>query len=225
MKQILDFLDPIVKDDIQERLDKESIMSKYYMVLAVSIISLVLGMSIVLLTLINKKSSLIPLTYATINKQELINNGNPLVTFDYPQQSYAVIGEWIFSAIMSIYSFNFNEIEDQIDNAEYYFTKQGFAQYQNALKRMNIVETIKKEKIQMVTVPSGKPYLVHTGVLNGSIRFWRFVVPVSIGSYSGEEVKVKKNNINILIVRVPAYENPKGLAIAEFIITDRKLGE
>jgi intracellular multiplication protein IcmL len=121
----------------------------------------------------------------------------------------------MIEAIQTSYSFDFVNFDQQIEKAAYYFTPAGYDMFLKSLKENNVKEDLLKNKIQVSLLPLQKPVYINGGNF-GNKEFWRYRLPVLVSYYNGNKPVLKKMKIEVLILRVPAYENPKGLAIAEF---------
>ena len=212
MKEIIYALDRPPKDSIAERLDKESVTKKYWFNMGISIVILLITCIISAVTIVKSSTPKVPYTMAVNIKQ---NKGYEITTLPYPHQSFKNVSGWLFDAIMLSYSFNFNNYYSQVEKSSYFFTPQGYDMYLKALTASKIETDIMLKKLDITTVPLQEPVLINSGVFS-STEFWRFRVPVLVSYYGGKTPVIQKQLIEVLILRVPAHNNPKGLSISEF---------
>lgn len=211
MKNIVYALDSPPKDSINTRIEQEPITKKYWMQIGLSIIFLIFSAGLTGFSLIKNKD--IPAITFTVDRKN--NTLQDTLTLPYPHQSFKNISGWVFEAIMSSYSFDFNNYYSQLDNAAYYYTPEGYTMYLRALQLAKVENQVILNKIEISTVPLQNPVLIKGGSF-GSTDYWRYRVPVLVSFYAGKDLVVEKRMIEVLVLRVPAYKNPKGLSIAEF---------
>lgn len=211
MKEIIYALDKPPQDSINDRINQETIAKKYWFNLGVSILFLIFATVLAGFSLAKRKD--IPAVTFTIDRKN--NTIQETLTLPYPHQSFKNISGWVFEAIMASYSFDFNSYYDQVDRASYYFTPEGYSMYLNALKVSKIENQVVGNKLEVSTVPLQEPVLINGGSF-GSTEFWRYRVPVLVSYYGGKVPVVEKQMVEVLVLRVPSFQNPKGLSISEF---------
>jgi intracellular multiplication protein IcmL len=211
-KKFLQALDNQPNDSIAERIEKEAISAKYWFNLGgaifLSLATIVIGTYV----LIQRKKHIPPQTNA-INVTK--NTIEQIQTLPFPHQSFKNISGWLNEAIAASYAFDFNHIEEQISDAEYYYTPTGYSMYLKAIESTHIKDEVLNKKLQIALVPIQDPILINSGTV-GDTEFWRFRVPILTSYYAGKDPLIQKNMVEVLIIRVPAYKNQKGLAITEF---------
>jgi intracellular multiplication protein IcmL len=210
LKDFLFFLDKPIKDTILERMEKEPVVNKYWNLFAASILLLLLT-SILAWFQILKFALPPPAEVFQIHGQEV----KQVRTLTFPHQSFKNVAVWLEKAIQASYSLSFDKYQEQINGAEYYFTAEGYTSYLNSLKANGVIDKLEHSKIEISIVPTKSPIFVNSGVV-GDTEWWRFRTPVMVSYYAGDKPFVAKYSIDILAVRVPAYLNYRGMAIAEF---------
>lgn len=211
MKEIIYVLDKPPQDSINDRINQEKITKKYWFNLGISIIFLILATALAGFSLVKRKD--IPAATFTIDRKN--NTIQETVTLPYPHQSFKNISGWVFEAIMASYSFDFNSYYNQVDKSAYYFTPDGYNMYLNALKVSKVETQVVENKLEISTVPLQEPVLINGGSF-GATEFWRYRVPVLVSYYGGKVPVVEKQMVEVLVLRVPSFQNPKGLSISEF---------
>lgn len=210
MKNLLTILEKHPNDSLQERLDKEPLTHRYWFMFSTSILLLLLCaiMSwIGFMVKVDKPAQ----TFSINPKQE---QPEQLITLPYPHQSFKNITKWLELALMNTYSFDFNNYNERVDLASEYFTSDGYTMYKNALNNAKIQDFINK-KIQVSLVTTREPVLINRGKF-GTTEFLRFRAPVSISYFGGAKPIIQNQIVEILVLRVPAHQSPKGLAIAQY---------
>ena len=211
-KNFLFFLDKPHQDGLMDRLEKEPIVQKYWFNMGASI-CLTFGMILAgSYSLLKHDTQDSPISYVVDTKAGTAKRIQPV---PYPQQSLKNVSAWLLDAVSAAYALDFANYDDQIQKAGYYFTAGGYTSYLNSLIANKIGQTIKTKKLEIGVVPLQDPVLVNGGSF-GSTEFWRFKIPVLVSYYGGKDPLIMKEMVEILVLRVPGYENYKGLAIAEF---------
>lgn len=211
-KNFLLSLDKQPKDSILERLEREPAMNKYWLHFGASILCLFALIVVGSFTMLLRLNPPVPQTMGVNLKTK---KGTQLITLPYPHQSFKNVSGWLLDAITASYSFDFAHFPEEVQKASYYYTPDGFKMYVQALQTSKLDKTIVQKKLEISVVPMQNPVMINGGSF-GSTEFWRFRVPVLTNYYGGGQPIVQKYMVEVLVIRVPAYENPKGLAIAEF---------
>jgi hypothetical protein len=222
MKTLFKILDPqcMIEDALEERIEQEVKVVQQINFLGYSIICILL--SILIMFFCIYQSSKIPPrpTFGVqLEKGFLKGNphANPLISLPFPHQSLKNVSGWLLTALNTIYGVSFDNIEEKIKSAEYYFTPEGYSSYLKALETSGFKSDVIKKKLKITLLATQDPVLINGGFV-GDLEFWRLRVPVLISYLGGKEIVTNQKMIEVLIVRVPAYKNEKGLSISEFIM-------
>jgi len=217
-KQLLNALDKVEQNGLSERIDKNPITKKYWIALGGSII-LLLGTVLVNIAALIEKKNIQPaeLRAVLIKDNKIIQESIKEVPITLPtaHHSFKNLISWVKDSIRETYTFNFLNFDEQTKKAEKYFTPEGYQTYIKALQETNVEKDIKTKRLEVVTIPMQTPVLINSGVY-GDLEFWRFRVPVLVSIQAGKEPLLDNYMMELLIILVPPYENPKGLAIAEY---------
>lgn len=213
-KKILDFLVKTPQDGITDKIEKEPIVMKQWNHLggAILFIFLTIIFSLISILFSNVKTEISPLTYK-VDFQEMTQEEINVLPF--PHQSFKNVSAWLQDAVSTAYSFDFLNYDQQVRNVSYYFTDLGYETYLNALAANNIRESVVGSRLQISLIPLQDPVMINGGIF-GTTEFWRFRMPVLISYYGGNKPIINRVMIEVLVLRVPAYKNYKGLSIAEF---------
>lgn len=221
MKKLLNLLDSFPEDELTLRMGKEPIINKYWLFFGISILLLLGSIIINSLNMYKNKEVRPAKLYSVILKDnKIIQNSiqEVPITLPYAHQSFKNVSNWIEEAIRITYSFDFLNINQQIEKSQFYFTPSGYITYQNSLKSNGVIDAVLSKKLEIATIPTQAPVLISGGV-SGETEFWRFRVLVLVTFYGGKEAIVEKKMVDLLVIRRPSYLSPKGLAIAEYNIS------
>jgi intracellular multiplication protein IcmL len=140
-----------------------------------------------------------------------------LLAHDEPILVPHTLIEWASKAAVAAYTFDFYNYPKQIEDARYYFTDSGWADYQNSVA--GLLGTIAQNKLFVNGVVSEPPVISNQGPLPGKGYVWRVQVPFLVTYQSAETTSQQRFTIMINIVRVPTNVNPEGIGVDQFIMS------
>lgn len=70
-----------------------------------------------------------------------------IITIPYAHQSFKNLTSWVKDSITAIYTFDFNNFDKRVADAEYYFTRNGYSTYLNALELMELKKMCLKKQL------------------------------------------------------------------------------
>lgn len=215
-KGVFKFLDPYPQDELTERIEKEPGVAKYWYLLGGALVFSVVAMLVAGITVWKLRKPAYPPTYSVLMKDGQ-RVGQPVLinTLPYPHQSFRNIQAWVIDAISAAYSFDFYNFDQQVNNAGYYFTPDGYASYLRALRGADMEDKIKKQQLVVSIVPTRDPVEITWGGL-GENYYWWIRVPVLVSYSGGKKPVLSAYKIELLVVRTPPHKNHRGLAIAQF---------
>lgn len=220
MRSIFKILDPKATQDdaIEERIAEEPKVTQQINFLGYSIICTLLSIFIMCYCMY-KSSKIPPRPTFSIQSEKGLVTKEPIeiITLPVPHQSLKNVSGWLLTALNTIYGVGFDNIEEKVENASYYFTPEGYKSYLKALESSGFKSDIITKKLKITLLATQEPVLINGGSV-GDLEFWRLRVPVLISYLGGKEIATSQRMVEALIVRVPAYKNEKGLAISEFIM-------
>ena len=118
-------------------------------------------------------------------------------------------------AAVAAYTFDFANLDEQLQAAKPYFTEAGWnAFYAVASKSFKTVVT---NRLLVNGVVVGAPVISNQGELPDIGYAWRVEIPFLI-TYSSASVTTKSRHVIVVtLVRVPTSKNPQGIGINQFI--------
>ena len=148
----------------------------------------------------------------------------PLYPLDQPMMSQAEILQWASVAATLVFNFDFVHWRSQLQEASEYFTPDGWQAFEQVLKSSNNLQTVLDKKLTVNAVATGAPVVQTSGVINGRCS-WNVQIPLLI-TYQSASVNFQQPVlVNMLIIRIPVVNNPKGIAIAQFIASVQPIDE
>lgn len=129
--------------------------------------------------------------------------------------SNAEILEWSTEVVMRSFSYDFVNYRTQLQDVAKNFTGLGWRRFRDALDKSRELETIISQRAVMSAIPGGAPIILNQGVNQGSYA-WMIKVPVVL-RIQGPIGITQPMVVTIQVNRVSLENNPKGIAISQFV--------
>lgn len=142
-----------------------------------------------------------------------------LTPFEEPNLLSDTILRWASKAAITAYTFNFGDYNQQIQNARYYFTSDGWTDYLSSVK--GLIDTIVQKQLYVNSVVAGTPVISNQGPLPGKDYAWRIQIPFLVTYQTGNAVISTNYLVILTIVRVPTSSNPEGIGIDQFVMIQK----
>jgi intracellular multiplication protein IcmL len=140
----------------------------------------------------------------------------PLIPLDQPNSTDSVVLQWASLATIASFSYNFVNYRSELEAASEYFTANGWNSFLKTLKDSNNLLAVVSKKLVVTAVPTRTPEIVKKGIINGRYA-WQIKIPIQVTYVSSEVFSTSAQEVNILITRVSALNNPKGIGIEQFV--------
>lgn len=111
-------------------------------------------------------------------------------------------------------------IKQQISGMQHFFTKHGYENFLKALRLSGNIEMVKKEKLIISAGSSGAPIITGEGIREG-VYVWKVEVPLNLTVFSFKGKRSIQRTVNLLITRVPVVDNPRSIAVDQYIISNK----
>lgn len=127
---------------------------------------------------------------------------------------------WATRAAVTAYSFNFVDWQNDLNNAQQYFTATGFKNFVDALKASGNLDTVVAKRLVVQATVVDVPRIIQQGLIQGRYA-WKIQIPMLVKYTSASEDLRQPILVTMLIARVPTTQYPEGIAIAQFVVQDR----
>lgn len=129
---------------------------------------------------------------------------------------------WATEAIEATFTYNFDDYQSRLQNAEKYYTASAWSAYMKALDLSQntkaLVERKQKVIAKVMTTGTDKPKLISEG-LSGGAYTWKLEVPIKITyqmpPYNESNDSSSAQIVTITIQRQSLHQGYKGLAITD----------
>lgn len=126
------------------------------------------------------------------------------------------VATWTSNQLQEIFTFDFVHYRDQIESHKMSFTHEGWIAFLKALKDSKLPQSVKEERQVVSSIPTSAPRVMAEGVFNGRYA-WKIEQDFLLTFYTGNVSQTQNIKMNVLVVRVPTYENPSGVGIQQLI--------
>ena len=155
-----------------------------------------------------------PKYFATDPQGRLIE----LVPLAKPNLSNAALLQWANIASVASFSYNFVNYRQELQAASEFFTTDGWKAFIVALNQSNNLQAITAKKLIVSAVATGAPVVLQQGVIDG-VYSWQVEMPMLITYQNPSQFTQQNVVVKMRIIRVSTLVSPKGVGIAQFIVT------
>ena len=142
----------------------------------------------------------------------------PLVPLDHPNLSNSSILQWATASAAAAYSYNFVNYRKALQEAADAFTPEGRQIFFDAVKSSNNLQAVIAKKLIVSAVATGVPVVLEQGLILGRYS-WKVQIPMLITFQSASQFSQQAVTVTMLIVRISTLDSPRGIAIAQFIVS------
>ena len=142
----------------------------------------------------------------------------PVLELSEPGKSNAEIIDWATRSAIKAYTYDFVNYRDALQQASQKFTGTGWTNFQKAMQSSGMLKTVVAERLVMTAQPTSAAVIADSGVRNGKYT-WRVEIPMML-KLEGPKGLKQPVRVSMLIQRVSLVNNPDGIAIVNYVVTD-----
>lgn len=142
----------------------------------------------------------------------------PVRPLTEPVYSTADILAWATNVGITAYSYDYVNYRSDLQALAGSFTSDGWTTFLAALEGSRMLDSVMSQKLVMTAVPTGAPIIKQQGLLNGRYS-WKIAIPMLV-KLTGSVALQQPVQIYMLIQRVSLVNNPKGIAVSSFIVSE-----
>lgn len=202
--------DPIVVVNMRYEFYRDGYRRILGLVLASVLINIILAIGIFSLVM-NPPP---PRYFATSPDGQII----PVRPLDEPVYGTADVLAWATNVAITAYSYDYVNYRSDLQALAGSFTSDGWSSFLTALEGSRMLDSVMSQKLVMTAVPTGAPIIKQQGVLNGRYA-WKIAIPMLV-KLSGSVTMQQPVQIYLMIQRVSLVNNPKGIAVSSFIVSE-----
>ena len=135
-----------------------------------------------------------------------------------PVKTGEQMGQWAATVVMNSLTLNFYDLVGQYDKLKPFFTENGYNSFVEATRPLQ--QSIINKKLSTTAVLTGVPVPVVIGTYQGT-EAWQFNMPVLVSYESLSQTVTQRQNVTVLIKRVPVSQDNglSGIAVDSFVST------
>ena len=196
---------------------KEALRASQKACLAVSCLSLVLGLGCAALLLARPA----PVYFGMSEDMKLL----PMVPLDRPVMGDAAVKAWVAESVTLAMNLDYLNFASQLNQARGRFTRAAFAKFAASLDKEGHLPLLRQQRALMHSVVQGTPLLVRSGLVRGRL-VQEFELPLLV-SYETSKGRISSNQVAVVcqVQRVPVADYPRGLAISSLVTLQRRARE
>lgn len=153
-----------------------------------------------------------PQYFATTSDGRLI----PMIPLSEPNLNDAAVLQWVATAVLSLYTYDFLNFRATFQNNEQYFTPDGWRAFLAGLASSRNLETVQQKKLTVQAVPAGAPIITHEGLLDGRYA-WQVQIPILVTYVSLSQESYEHLMLIVLIQRTSTLDTKYGIGIAQIV--------
>lgn len=134
-----------------------------------------------------------------------------------PWISEADLVQWISTVLPAVFTLDFVNYPVALSSAAGYFTPVGFKKFQAILAARASEKMVTTDRLFVSAHAAGAPIILNQGLLQGEYGWW-MQMPLDLSYSSAEKSTVNALVIQVLVVRVPAQDDLKGIRIENIVV-------
>jgi|AntRauTorckE5430_2_1112549.scaffolds.fasta_scaffold00008_25 intracellular multiplication protein IcmL len=142
----------------------------------------------------------------------------PVQPLSVPGLSSAEILDWTTKAAIKTYSYDHVNYRASLQDVSEMFTGTGWTKFQEALTKSRMLKTVIAQKLVMTAVPTGAPIVLEEGVRNARYM-WKIQIPMLLKLQGAQNI-TQPIKVTVLVQRVSLINNPKGVAIVNYVVSE-----
>jgi len=146
-----------------------------------------------------------------------------VVPLDKPYMSEPALVSWAAQAATETMTFGYSDYEQRLQNSSRHFTDTGYKNFRAALKQSRILESIQALQQVVSAELRGAPS-VKSAMCAGGKYCWEVKLPLKVTYQSSAGSRIDNTEVTLVIVRMFQVDNPDGVGIEQWILTQPDAG-
>lgn len=140
------------------------------------------------------------------------SNPRRLIGLQTPYLNRTAVETWAATAVTSVMTFGFNDIEEKFAENRKFFTVDGWRSFNTAMDAGGFRDIIINNQQIVTSIVMSTPVIVWYG--NNMGRFvWIVQAPIAMTIRAGGKSVTRNVTVRLTLVRLPTAENPMGIGI------------
>lgn len=154
-----------------------------------------------------------PTYFATTMDGKLI----PMIPLDQPNLNDQSVLQWVATAVVSLYTYDFLNFRATFQNNQQYFTPDGWRAFLAGLTTSRNLQTVQDKKLTVQAVPAGAPIITKEGLLDGRYA-WQVQIPILVTYVSLSQESYEHLLLTVLVQRLSTLDSKYGIGIAQLVV-------
>ncbi len=151
-----------------------------------------------------------------------------IISLSQPNKSDLALLEWASEAAVNVYTFNFVNYREALQDAREYFTRSGYQNFMAALKDSNNLNAVQARKllVSAQVEANGTSMILRSSKTEDSFRIngkytWQVQIPMLLTYESGGTDKFLQHiMLTMTITRMSPLDSSSGLGIDSFVVRE-----
>jgi len=122
---------------------------------------------------------------------------------------------WANEAVIKIYTYNFANYQQQLQQAARYFTSEGWQVFINEFTDSKTLDTVKSNEYKVSAVATRPPVLLQKGLVGEKQFIWQVEMPILV-LYQNAEGKEQEQHLTVQLSITENQTGVRGLGIVQF---------
>lgn len=140
----------------------------------------------------------------------------PLAGLPTPYLNLAAIETWTATAVTSVMTFGFNDVDEKFADNRVFFTTDGWRSFNEAMERGGLKKVVIDNQQIITSIVTSTPSIAWAGMRMGKFT-WVVQAPIAMTIRAGGKAVTRKINVRLILVRLPTADNPMGIGIDNWI--------
>ena len=142
----------------------------------------------------------------------------PPVPLDQPYLKPADLIQWVSDVLPAMFTFDFVNYTNQINQMEHNFTPTGWKKYTDQLAVYINSREVTDTKLFIHATPTGAPFVLNQGLIENKYGWW-VQMPINLNYKNATRDSDVPLVVQILVVRVSTFNDLSGIAIENVVVT------
>ena len=144
-----------------------------------------------------------------------------LIRVDKEHKNDQEVADFITKGVRKLYTRDYINYTDQLMDASYYFTVNGWNSYLESLQQQKTMDAIKQNQWVVTFMPTAAPTLLEKKVDGQGYYTWAYEYPGMI-NYIGNGSRQQNVKLQILVKRTSVVDSPQGMGISLIVPLEQK---
>ncbi len=144
-------------------------------------------------------------------------HANRVQTLDSPSLSTVKVQNWATRSLREIFSFNFVNYAQHLDDTSLFFTDTAWPAFRSAFISSKVATRVASQQLEVYLVPLAAARVTNISMVNGHI-IYRIQMSALMVYRSPSDTKTNTVRIDAIINQVPTIDNPDGIGFTQLML-------